>query len=38
MKIGFYTSDNVKIALDVKRFIGTLLWFAAGVLVGGACT
>ncbi len=25
---------NVKLTLDVQRFIGTLLWFAGGVLVG----
>ncbi len=34
MTIVLYHGDNLKLTLNVQRFIGTILWFAGGVLVG----
>jgi len=37
MKITIYSGVGWKLTLDTYRLAGVLLWFAFGVLVGGAC-
>ncbi len=37
-EVEFTDNSRFTLTFDFRRFIGTILWFAFGVLVGGSCT
>ncbi len=37
MRLYFDSGRILTLTFDVRRFIGTILWFGAGVLVGSTC-